>query len=100
LDAIQHPVVSKVEEDITARTPYSKRWRTDNHDSKNQSNQIFSYTEIRPGLHVPTSGSEFKDADPTLTTTTAEGRVSTFRVEEDAAGSTLRTNTDPSGLDS
>jgi hypothetical protein len=40
-----------------------------------------------------------EDADGyTVSATTAEGRVQTFRVEEDAAGSTLRTNTDPSGL--
>jgi hypothetical protein len=34
----------------------------------------------------------------TVSAATAEGRTSTFRIEEDAAGSTLRTNTDPSGL--
>ena len=40
-----------------------------------------------------------EDADGyTVSATTAEGRVSTFRIEEDAAGSTIRTNTDPSGL--
>jgi YD repeat-containing protein len=40
-----------------------------------------------------------EDADGyTVSATTAEGRVSSYRVEEDAAGSTLRTNTDPSGL--
>ena len=34
----------------------------------------------------------------TVSATTAEGRISTFRVEEDAAGNTTRINTDPSGL--
>ena len=33
----------------------------------------------------------------TVSATTAEGRLSTFRIEEDAAGSTIRTNTDPVG---
>lgn len=40
-----------------------------------------------------------EDADGyTITATTAEGRASSFHVEEDASGNTIRTNTDPNGL--
>ncbi|MDH3257319.1 MAG: hypothetical protein OEM27_06860, partial [Nitrospinota bacterium] len=68
-DATQHPVALSATEDIAARTLHTSRWITDNPDSKKSLSQKSSYTEIRPSLHVLTSDSQYKEAEPTLTAT-------------------------------
>ncbi|HKI50257.1 MAG TPA: hypothetical protein VKA69_13075, partial [Desulfobacteria bacterium] len=68
-DVAQHPTVLSVTEDVSFRTLYSKRWHTEIKSNQSSNSRNSSYTEIRPGLHVLTSDSEYKNADPTLTAT-------------------------------
>ena len=68
-DASQHPQVLSVTEDVSARTLHSKRWITDIQQPGASRSHKSGYTEIRPGLHVLASDSQYQDADTTLTAT-------------------------------
>ena len=63
------PLVLSVTEDISARSPHSKQWQTKIKSNKSSIPRTSGYTEIRPGLHVLTSDSEYQNAEATLTAT-------------------------------